>query len=174
MSSWSAPRAEDFSDIGFASGLVRGLRSFQTNPDGMLTGVVHRQIWFPGETPAYCLKSVYTEIYAEGYGTDLTHIDFPPPDHEMTDCEHGLYAYYNGENYYAKASEDRIAGVIEGYGKVVIGKSGFRAMKASIVALCYKTSNKDIDLILENYSDIPWFASEKAMVAEFPLGEFLE
>lgn len=55
------------------------------------------------------------------------------PPHDYATCSCGFYAYLNGVNDYIQP--ERVVGVIEGYGETLIGKRGFRASKAKILAL---------------------------------------
>ena len=172
----------DFSSLGFAAGSVRGARAFEVAGGynaGILTGIVYRQWWLPGEMRCTCLRrvannEVYAIMYNEGAGVDIMDRpdDFPDPDHTMDDCEHGLYAFYDGSNDYNVPGAMRIQGIIQGYGEVMIGERGFRASKARIVALSDEgRNNHDKEAVRLNYSAIPWFDTFDEMVAAFPLGE---
>jgi hypothetical protein len=181
--------ANEFSGVGFAAGVVTGVRSFEVDKLGRLTGVTVKQIWKPGENTAECRAAAVaaTSMWAStsflsnltltyGYGGVVTAtpekpkenlLDYSKP-HDMEKCKHGFYAYYDGSNDYK--TDDRISGVVEGYGETVIGTRGFRAMKARIVAL---RINKDVPahvaaMLRRNYPSVPFFDSFKAMVAEFP------
>jgi hypothetical protein len=46
--------AEEFTGLGFAPGVVRGVRSFNVDKFGRLTGIVYPQVWKPGENNASC------------------------------------------------------------------------------------------------------------------------
>lgn len=204
---------EEFSGIGFAPGVVRGVRSFHIDKLGRLTGVVHHQVWRPGENGAECRKeedpyprgitingvlgslgATYSFVPSTwGMGTPSSSPatiqvipdakvgqqslpavvsepsgPVPKPPHKFGDCTCGFYGYYDGSNDYR--DEDRVNGVVEGYGETVIGTRGFRAMKARIVALHIPDSVRDqyVSFVARNYKDIPFFSSFKDMVAEFP------
>lgn len=97
----------------------------------------------------------------------------PPKDHEvaMQACTCGFYAYLdNLANEYHHNDEHFMYGVVEGYGVCTVGNRGFRASKAKIKALIApgKRSVK-LNLVLENYYDIPMFSTEADALAEFPL-----
>jgi hypothetical protein len=47
----------DFSDRPFVAGSLFGLRAFRIDSLGRLTGVVHKDVWRPGENEAVCRKS---------------------------------------------------------------------------------------------------------------------
>lgn len=87
----------------------------------------------------------------------------------MEHCTHGFHAYYEGSNDYGE-DDERVNGVIEGYGETVVGTRGFRSMKARIVALHIP---KDVPykydtLVRRNYPLIPIFDSFRDMMKEFP------
>jgi len=86
----------------------------------------------------------------------------------LADCAHGFYGYYEGSNDYKH--KGRINAVIEGYGEVVIGTRGFRAMKARIIALHFpkKFDLKVANMVARNYPDVPMFGSFDDMVTTFP------
>lgn len=46
----------EFSGIGLAPGVVRGVRSFKVDKLGRLTGIHYEQVWRPGENGAECRK----------------------------------------------------------------------------------------------------------------------
>jgi hypothetical protein len=179
--------AAEFSGIGFAPGVVTGVRSFDVDKLGRLTGVSHRQVWKPGENVAECRRqddpysaaiaqilNEYTwqrggRVFGKSRPTvsPAPAVDYSKP-HDMEKCTHGFYAYYDGSNDYH--DKGRVSAVIEGYGETVIGTRGFRAMKARIVAL---RINKEVPehlalLVRRNYASVPFFDSFKAMVSEFP------
>lgn len=61
------PLPSEFAGIGLAPGVVRGARSFKVDNLGRLTGVVHEQVWRPGENLSECRKnddSVFYFTYA--------------------------------------------------------------------------------------------------------------
>lgn len=198
----------EFAAIAFATGVVRGTRSFDVDVLGRLTGVTLKQIWTPGENQAICRKEELRRInqhrtstlWGGLVGFTTFDEDEPAPNEElvenflgikhpaidksmkelaekkqrriakdlMEDCDHGFYGYYEGSNDYRQNS--RINGVIEGYGEVVIGTRGFRAMKARIVALQFHKGISDAKaaLVVRNYPDVAYFNKFKSMVSEFP------
>ena len=79
--------------------------------------------WQPGENTAMCLDGTRTH----GLGT--------VPDEN---CYCGFYAFWDPPAPYSVLSTPGLMpvfGVIEGYGKVVIGSKGFRCAKARVLAL---------------------------------------
>lgn len=125
----------DSVDIPFTVGSILGTRSFRISEEGKLTGVTIRDISYqPGENTAVCAME-HTENSkcsenTEGTGDVTTSSDNP---HNMNDCEHGFWAYYDEKDYFSDSGT--VSGVLEGYGEVIVGKKGFRASKARVRAL---------------------------------------
>lgn len=170
-------------EVGFAVGVVRGVRSFNVDKIGRLTGVTYKQIWKPGENEAICRRSQTDDIWQMvnmqlSFSFDTrtgraNRASVPAPvdpakPHPMHDCKHGFYAYYDGSNDYG--DPDRVTAVIEGYGETVIGSRGFRSMKARIVALHIPETVKPhvARMVARNYPDLPILESFERMVSEFP------
>lgn len=164
---------EQFDSLGFAPGVVTGARTFRVDEGGWLTGVIHKTRWVSGENKAECRAHI--QPWPIMYWTPsnpnprpLFEEPEPKEPHGMLECRHGFHGYYEGSNDYRTQGE--IYGVIEGYGEVVIGTRGFRAMKARIVALHVKSSVglEKAALIAAHYPGVPWFDSFEDMVAAFP------
>jgi len=182
----------EFSAPEFSIEPVRGARAFDVDKLGRLTGVTHHQVWTPGENVSDCranendMSMTLTPMYASyggpisgGYGfggylprvmINPSWLDAPRPagPHSLTACKCGFYGYYDGSNDYHKP--ERVSGVVEGYGEVVIGTRGFRSTKARIVALTIPdTVSPALAMrVRRNYRDIPFFDSFAAMVTEHP------
>jgi hypothetical protein len=164
-------------EVGFAVGVVRGVRAFNVDKMGRLRGITYNQIWVPGENRAGCRQDADL-MWALSYQISRTiggrsTATAPTPAfrevaHAMRDCKHGFYAYYDGSNDYR--DEERINAVIEGYGETVIGSRGFRCMKARIVALHIPKTVKPhlAQMVARNYPEIPIMDSFDRMVSEFP------
>lgn len=137
----------DFSQRPFVAGSLLGLRSFSVGPDGHLTGVVQPYPYTAEENVAVCVRGdrVLNRM--------LMHLDGPvgqqaraaEEKHQLLnlDCSCGFYAYFNGIDPYSSAgsvmfgSSARVTGLIEGYGRTVVGTKGFRAEKARLVAIVF-------------------------------------
>jgi hypothetical protein len=159
---------QDFAALDTFSGVVRGARSFRLNADGMLTGIVYRQVWTTGENFAICRKFdtflSKSQLQFEQHSPEDTRYRVAPTD-TMMECRHGFYAYCDGNSDFP--TTNAIRAMIEGYGEVVIGSRGFRAMKAKIVAL--QTIDKDsLTAVCQNYPNIPLFNTFEHMMAEYP------
>lgn len=134
-------------------GAARGRRAFHLGPDGWLRGVTYRVPWEPGENVARCMVTKYQPIepqrrmpniggwvYKDGVPELEAAPGFvPTPCNGMEkDCTCGFYAYHRGNETYMAVVPDglRVEGVVEAYGKVVMGPLGFRAQKARVLAVC--------------------------------------
>lgn len=108
-----------------------------------------------------------------------------PPKHDLVSlaCTCGFYAYFDGSNEYAEdAGTLGITGIVEGYGKAVVGDRGFRAEKARIVALVAPDFNglgsHSAQVLLrwqrvaEMYG-VPMYGSAAQAVEAHPLSEHL-
>lgn len=167
---FTAPDHE-VSDYEFAVGSVKGLRGWDMDDQGRLTGVTHRVVWTPGENVAQCRdlggkyepcpKQVEAEKERKAnergsswlepsiyfYGCDDP-VCVPGKGHFVagTEARHAFDADCEC-GFWAYDEENHrphgvVTGIIEAYGKVTIGTRGFRAEKARIVAL---TRERPID-----------------------------
>jgi hypothetical protein len=143
-------REKEFASLGFAAGVVRGVRSFLVDDLGRLTGVAYKKVWLPGENQAECLAETRKDFGAH-----------------LPDCACGFYAYYDGSNDYLDSGKT-ITAVVEGYGSTVIGSRGFRCAKARIVALHIPGDMKRSGVVSRNYAGVPQFDTFLRMVQEFP------
>jgi hypothetical protein len=154
---------EYFGGLAFAEGVVTGMRNWHLDDLNRLTGMVYKQsVWTPGENHAVCNKKRY------GYTTPGTLEPVNPDPHDMLNCQHGFYAYYDGSRDYHEKGD--ITGIIEGYGETVIGTKGFRCMKARIIAL--KPSGSipvtKIDTLKRLYPEVEFFTDLHKMLAAHP------
>lgn len=143
-------------DFGLLAGALRGYRVWQMKPDADLSSdrfrryrlySLNNQRWETAELVAQCLK------YGVMSGRPLP-AWFPGPNgpgssfhgekSPSKNCTCGIYACHTtGGDFAVLASErqtalnQRIAGVVEGTGRVVVGKHGFRSEKMRIIALVH-------------------------------------
>lgn len=176
MVSHSKNGPDAFRGRGELHSIVYGMRNWQVTQSGRLTGVIYSNaIWDSGENVAKCLASMYLMrfgIPAAGARIPLSpaQIDaMPEPDHDMSKCAHGLYAYYDGSRDYH--DNGPVTGVIKGWGEGVLGNRGFRVTRARIVAIKFDRGvPKDLRaLVRENYPDAVEFKSIMRMLKKFPL-----
>jgi hypothetical protein len=156
----------DFVGLELSLSVVRGARSFRLE-DGLLTGLVYRQVWTPGENLAMCrVKETFISESRRQFDLpDDTRYQTKPSD-TLANCRHGFYAYSSSSSDFPTANS--IRAMIEGYGEVMIGTKGFRCMKARIVAL-QTTDPVSLTAMCQNYADIPRFDTFEHMLAEYPI-----
>ncbi|GAA4286549.1 hypothetical protein [Georgenia daeguensis] len=125
---------EEFGGPALVLGSVRGRRSFGVTADGRLTGLYYSQVWHPGENRASCLHDGGVVVrLPDGRITVRAASEREiGAGHGLQGCTCGFYAYYREDPY---STSRRISGVVEGYGRVVLGTAGFRAERARILAL---------------------------------------
>lgn len=161
---------EQFDSRGFYLGPFRGARSFKIDDAGFLTGVVYPQRWTPGVNKAVCRRRDFSVPFYQ-YGSIAYEPPQLPEDHGMAVCRHGFYAYGEESDDYHK--HGYVSGVIDGWGReVMVGTRGFRAERASIVALCIAEvrieHRERTELVRVNYPDVRFFDTFAEMVSVFP------
>lgn len=170
------PGPNAFSGSEFAMGTAVGVRSWDVDKYGRLVSPTYKTVWTPNELVAECRvdRDSVGRLYV-AWGTDPIPTEPEQPEHKQSSCSCGFYAYYEGYNEYAR--DDRITGVIEGYGETQIGTRGFKSAKARVVALHVPTNESDgrqigqtrFDRVRTNYgARIPIFDNYAEMAAEFP------
>lgn len=132
-----------FDGGGLAVGSVFGIRWWNLKaPDGIhlrLHGV--QAPWQPGENIASCA--------ACRPGRECMHSEVPDEN-----CGCGFWAYWT-VNAAPLYGQRRVMGVVEGYGRTLIGDKGFRCEKARIVALCCQFTEEQIVGTQPHYSQGP-------------------
>ena len=124
---------DDFTGPALAAGTVLGVRAFDIDNLGRLRGVTHADVFRPGENIARC-RATPQGRWAHVPGGMTWAMDEPREHHPgSADCECGYWAHYDGTHSYE--TKLRASAIIEGYGLVTLGTSGFRAGKARLVAL---------------------------------------
>jgi hypothetical protein len=99
---------------------------------GALRGIYKREYrWGAGINDAVCLLPPQAfQMRPDGTVKVEPHAVVHPA------CDCGFWAYTNGEHYLS-VGQPACLGIIEGWGRMVIGPDGFRAQHARIVALCF-------------------------------------
>lgn len=152
-------KGNPYTSRAFAVGSVLGTRAWIIGNNGALTGVYHRYPWQPGINVAEHMGPIPAQ------GCDFLGLN----------CLCGFYGYYDGSNDYLQDhmawADWRIAGIIEGWGKCVVGARGFRCEKAEVRALVTPLGVDEETLwqIAGRHPGVPWFATQADAVDAFPL-----
>ncbi len=117
---------------------VRGWREWFIAADG-LRGAQGR-LWRPGTNTAECygrhavmLRVLDDRLAGTGIAT---------PTHSVERwCTCGLYSWRQPDRI--RMRQDKVAGVVESWGRVLIGERGYRAQYARVVALCGPRASND-------------------------------
>lgn len=119
MAARSNPRRfqDDFNGFPLTIGSIFGERAFDVSPTGELEAVYAPYTWTPGENVAEC-----TSQYL--HGND-------PLPHEICMC--GFWSYHRNDIEHRYS--DKVRGIVEAYGRTIVGTEGMRSEKAKIVAL---------------------------------------
>jgi hypothetical protein len=145
--------------------------------------LVQHYVWTEGLNRARCLLSE-----SEKASRKLRNL--PACEYPTKRCACGFYAYYEVDQWSqhpASAGKfQRIHGVIEGFGRCVIGSKGFRAESAVIVGLLIpepidisrhwageRSSNEArediVDILRAKFPSVPLFDTREALLANTPL-----
>jgi hypothetical protein len=130
-----------------AMGVVRGIRSWTIYPEGLRGSA--SGLWISGENIADCSNEQSTCL---------------PP---VEDCGCGFWAYWQDSARFFNAFN--VAGVVEGYGRTLIGPRGFRSEKARIVALTILHSVSVDQMITVQGYDAPLYPNVQSMLNAHPL-----
>ncbi len=119
-------------------------------------------VWEPGENLAVCKHEC---------GCFYSHPSSPPPDHLVPDedCGCGFWGYWTD----TKPGWATVTGVIEGYGRTLLGNRGFRSEKARIRAVhvidtWYEYDRTAASKITSKYG-VPAYSSIDEMLEKHPL-----
>jgi hypothetical protein len=160
-----------------------GFRAFQIDDEGaapdpsvMTTGgvVTGRMVgglrgifkttyrWGPGENHAVCLRP---DTNLPSVAMRFPHTaTIPAHDSILADCDCGFWAYTSGEHLLSVTGPAAL-GVIEAWGRMIIGPYGFRAEKARIVGLVFPKWPLDDEV--DPYAEVP--DRQQTTVAMTPL-----
>ena len=151
----------DFNTKPLVIGKVYGLRSFRPTETGEIKpismGAVQTGfVWQEGENHSLCTSGKHTPA--------------------VKDCFCGFYAFTNPNNT-EHVPYSYVQGIIEAWGRLVIGTKGFRAEKAKIVVLVEPNINELVNptvamrfnKVRRKIKDIPIVPSVDIALAEFPI-----
>lgn len=171
-------------------GSVNGYRMFTMDHEGRLHAFSNEwYIWKPGENVAVCKVATVNRYVLGSTSFVLSHNPAGPQCTERVPnpaCTCGFYAYHcklGDSPGWGEAPKDSIhmMGIVECYGKVVIGSKGMRCEKARIRALFLRdtrstkpyTPSRDLyGLCKSNYPDVEFFTGRKRIsnaLKQYPL-----
>lgn len=115
------------------------------------------------------------------YRDDRVRDDCGFPIGPYKECGHGFYAYTVPKSEMPTASMMGVTGIIEGYGRVLLGSNGgFKASKARMVAIhmppAQKVTGHDLvttwsPLIRAKYPHLPFYSNYHEMLYRHPLSD---
>ena len=172
-------------DRELIAGSLVAYRRFHSPVAGVLHGSSGMK-WTPGENEAECLYSTTWSRMAERK-TLVQHDDAVP----FEDCTCGFYAYHTvnpnatGITCTPVMGVYAYDGVVEFYGRVLIGETGLRAQKARIIALApaadqsnlymsYNWSGLTDDTRRMLESPLMWEQRTKALAMLYPMARNIE
>lgn len=131
-------------ELEFVAGSIQGWRRWRIDKQGRLTGISFRSVWVPGENIAKC------------------HINFSSKHDWDPECTCGFWARRASGTESLPTSksldtENFAVGVIDGYGKTVVGDQGFRSEKAKITALVVPSGGIFARRIAKLYPDVTMY-----------------
>lgn len=119
------PSPVDFAS--FAGGVL------SSSAPGALRGIFKNEYaWGPGVNVASCLGNPGWLMLARGGTTAL----WPHEEPILADCDCGFWAYTSGDHFLS-VNGPAAVGVVEAWGRMIIGPHGFRAEKARILGLTF-------------------------------------
>lgn len=116
--------------------------------------------WVDGENVAICQEAHRV----------APHIG-PASEVPGRECQCGFYGTREPVSSWT-LSHSYVSGVVEVYGRVIIGTRGVRAQKARIVAACinptYVSGSHLPDQLMERYSSVDWMSSAAEVFDKYP------
>lgn len=151
---------------------VRGWREWTITADG-LRGA-QGGFWRPGTNTAECLGKHAAMLRV--LDDALAGAGVPNPPHTVERwCTCGLYSWRRPDRIRARSA--KVAGVVESWGRVLVGEHGYRAQYARVVAVCgprrgiadAHPTRDERAAVAERYS-VPYFETLDDAVAHFDEG----
>ena len=164
--------AAEFGSMELVPGTLRGYRGWRWDEGGrclISTGFFHQ--WSPRQLQpdATCLRpdTEAFRLHAIPGLLDPERLSFPPcRPSPLPECTCGYYASYAPRAYVDHGwlySLDYLHGTVSAHGAIVLGTKGFRAQRVELDALWGRASH-----IAAKAYGVPWFATEREMLQEFP------
>lgn len=171
------------SEPALVAGSVIGVRAWRIDGRGQLWPLSVRTAppWEPGENLARCFKEADRPVGSRCENPDCplcngtrTHADF------QADCVCGFYGVWQPLTVPVNHEAPwYVAGVVEAYGRVVLGSNGFRAAKARVLALCgthpaWRRERMPMPPLHRQWEQVPRFESLSEALAEYPTTDPME
>jgi len=152
--------------VPLVAGSVIGIRAWRGDGHSLWPVAVHgAPPWQQGENVSICVANASR---TGGCGDPDCPACHPRPRHTFdAGCTCGFYAVFH-ERHVPSGDFCRITGVVEGYGRMIVGPGGFRASKARVLALAYRPEPRE-NILPPMWRSTPLFGSLKDAVAEFPV-----
>lgn len=154
----SAASVTEYGGFELALGSVFAVRWFRPDQYGRLHAVNHKFVWKPGENVARCQReeggwfTTGLSFNILGYSSS-TNVIVAEEEVAKDNCSCGFYAFAEGCDDGGYFTEGGVRGVIECYGRTILGTRGLRCEKARVVAVT--TDRQDIR---RNYPDVQFFS----------------
>jgi hypothetical protein len=141
-------------------GSLYGLRAWRAVDTRLLPVTSAPYTWLTGTNTALCM-------------TEQLSGRQQPDNHELIalNCGCGFWAYYTGRVLQHYPAGQTVMGIIEGFGRVVVGTLGFRCEYAIIRCLIAPETNsrvKDFPTLADHYQ-LPVYATAEAALRDWPL-----
>jgi len=151
---------------------VRGWREWTITADG-LRGA-QGGIWRPGTNAAQCLGKHAAMLRVLDHALGAAGLATPPHTVERW-CTCGLYSWRRPDRIRARSA--KIAGVVESWGRVLVGEHGYRAQYSQVVAVCGPRRDvgdappsRDERVAVANRYAVPYFETLDDAIAQFDEG----
>jgi len=159
--------------VPLVAGSVIGMRAWRCDGHHLWPVAVQgTDPWQPGENQSKCHTGLTTQWMEQRCANPDCELCNPGIRHTFAaGCTCGFYAVFH-HRHVPHGPTYGVMGIIEGYGRVVLGPGGFRASKARVLALCpadlLPVHSPRCDLPRQ-WQSLPWFRSLHAAVTEFPV-----
>lgn len=164
----SANGQRDLCTGGMYLGTLRGYRSWRVSTGGELRSI-RGTAWEQESVEARCIR----------LECDCPVCTYHIPDHAgkpapQADCECGIYGWYTWEKAASPyAVWPTALGVIEASGRIIVGTEGFRAEKATVIAIVFNrvpsgSPISDLDILRSRYPSIKIYGTHMGLLADYP------
>ena len=169
-------------DVALVAGSVIGVRAWRINGGGQLWPLSVRTAppWEPGENLATCYKERARPELVLCENPDCPICHRGPHQGFEADCVCGFYAVWQPMTVPVNHEAPwYVSGVVEAYGRVVLGPGGFRAAKARVLAMCgthpsWRRERMPMPPLHPQWEQVPKFPSLREALVEYPTTDPME